>query len=307
MRPNNKLIKFLAVFLIVIVLMSPIAAAQRGGGGGGGGGRGGGGSGGGGGSRGGGGGGSRPIGGGTPTRGGGRPVNGGTPAGGGRIPIGGGTVTRGGGNGNAGGSSGVGRGNMAKLSLTTIIEEMKPHLAPKLSKVKSFGRRQHNCTVFSGGSWRPWGRQRRWWWRRFWRQPRWWQMSYWKRRKSLWEFVVFSLKTESWKKGNLPWEIVSLAKAQSGILVNEALRWKIEYACLESIVLFSALMQSSVTFATTYKQFRTFLPPKCIGKELDIGAFGGVLCVLLNHDGGYFEMWTMEDGQKQNWIKLIDE
>ncbi|KDO74897.1 hypothetical protein CISIN_1g038370mg [Citrus sinensis] len=121
------------------------------------------------------------------------------------------------------------------------------------------------------------------------------------------EFEVFSLKTESWKKGNLPWEIVSLAKAQSGILVNEALRWKIEYACLESIVLFSALMQSSVTFATTYKQFRTFLPPKCIGKELDIGAFGGVLCVLLNHDGGYFEMWTMEDGQKQNWIKLIDE
>lgn len=66
-------------------------------------------------------------------------------------------------------------------------------------------------------------------------------------------------------------------------------------------------MQSSVTFATTYKQFRTFLPPKCIGKELDIGAFGGVLCVLLNHDGGYFEMWTKEDGQKQNWIKLIDE
>lgn len=49
------------------------------------------------------------------------------------------------------------------------------------------------------------------------------------------------------------------------------------------------------------------LPPKCIGKELDIGAFGGVLCVLLNHDGGYFEMWTKEDGQKQNWIKLIDE
>lgn len=64
------------------------------------------------------------------------------------------------------------------------------------------------------------------------------------------EFEIFSLKTESWKKGNLPWEIVSLAKAQSGILVNEALRWKIEYACLESIVLFSALMQSSVTIAT---------------------------------------------------------
>lgn len=118
------------------------------------------------------------------------------------------------------------------------------------------------------------------------------------------EFEVFSLKTESWKKGNLPWEIVSLAKAQSGILVNEALRWKIEYACLESIVFsFDAILR----YVCNYKQFRTFLPPKCIGKELDIGTFGGVLCVLLNHDGGYFEMWTKEDGQKQNWIKLIDE
>lgn len=58
------------------------------------------------------------------------------------------------------------------------------------------------------------------------------------------EFEVFSLKTESWKKGNLPWEIVSLAKAQSGILVNEALRWKIEYACLESIVFsFDAILR----------------------------------------------------------------
>lgn len=57
-------------------------------------------------------------------------------------------------------------------------------------------------------------------------------------------FEVFSLKTESWKKGNLPWEIVSLAKAQSGILVNEALRWKIEYACLESIVFsFDAILR----------------------------------------------------------------
>ncbi|GAY50650.1 hypothetical protein CUMW_128320 [Citrus unshiu] len=120
MRPNNKLIKFLAVFLIVIVLVSPIAAAQRGGGGGGGGGRGGGGSGGGGGNRGGGGGGSRPIGGGTPTRGGGRPVNGGTPAGGRKNTDWWESHYPRCGNGNAGGSSGVGRGNMAKLSLTTI-------------------------------------------------------------------------------------------------------------------------------------------------------------------------------------------
>lgn len=111
------------------------------------------------------------------------------------------------------------------------------------------------------------------------------------------EFEIFSLKTESWKKGNLPWEIVSFAKAQSGILVNE-------YACLESSVFsFDAILR----YDCNDKQFRTFLPPKFLGKELDIGAFGGVLCVLLNHDGGYFEMWTKEDGQKQNWIKLIDE
>lgn len=61
--------------------------------------------------------------------------------------------------------------------------------------------------------------------------------------------------------------------------MNEALHWKIEYACLESSVFsFDAILR----YDCNYKQSRTFLPPEGIGNEFDIGAeaFASLLIIM---------------------------
>ncbi|KAK0606682.1 hypothetical protein LWI29_002681 [Acer saccharum] len=84
-----------------------------------------------------------------------------------------------------------------------------------------------------------------------------------------------------------------------GVLVNEALHWKIRYINNNKEI------HAILRFDTLNEKFDVILSPDN-EHDYDLVVFKGHLCLVEYDKLGHIDMWTREVGKNQNWIKFMN-
>ncbi|KAK2646868.1 hypothetical protein Ddye_022063 [Dipteronia dyeriana] len=117
---------------------------------------------------------------------------------------------------------------------------------------------------------------------------------------------IYSQNSNSWQqKEILPWQIYrflgypQFSDSYFGVLVNEALYWKIRYISNDKEI------HAVLLFDTLNEKFDVILSPDnvCIHK---IGVFKGHLCIVEDPKTDCIDIWTREVDKNQNWIKFMN-
>ncbi|KAI9185470.1 hypothetical protein LWI28_007590 [Acer negundo] len=102
------------------------------------------------------------------------------------------------------------------------------------------------------------------------------------------------------REGLVIWNPLIGRYKRFGVLVNEALYWKI--ICINND---KEVIPAVLCFDTLNEKFDVIPSPDNV-HAYDLGVFKGHLCLFDHHEAGHIDMWTREVGKNQNWIKFMN-